>query len=203
LPSEIGLELLRATTGFDPATAFSDARNALLGVLKQLDSLPGSVPSKLWSLLGSMNEQANKVFRDGVKALAVEDAEQRREAVVKLISGTAFDDEPIGQWLTAVAASGLHALRLRQEIHSKAREAIASKYEFDFAYNYQKTTIKNALVDVVFDFSRQSARDLFRDVVVESNLDRLLVVKTDGVRLNQAVLTHQIDRKGVVQVTLP
>src|SRR5438034_5213623 len=286
LPSETGLELLRATTGFDPATAFSDARNALLGVLKQLDSLPGSVPSKLWSLLGSMNEQANKVFRDGVEALAVEDAEQRREAVVKLISGTAFDDEPIGQWLTAVAASGLlaltdelgrvgeaaratlallegnilkalrefledrlnldqlrkvtnetsfrkldpflvnrlsmfldeelgfhnlgkvreainHALRLRQEIHSKAREAIASKYEFDFAYNYQKTTIKNALVDVVFDFSRQSARDLFRDVVIESNLDRLLVVKTDGVRLNQAVLTHQIDRKGVVQVTLP
>ncbi|PYV34359.1 MAG: hypothetical protein DMG09_21130, partial [Acidobacteria bacterium] len=256
LPSETGLELLRATTGFDPATAFSDARNALLGVLKQLDSLPGSVPSKLWSLLGSMNEQANKVFRDGVKALAVEDAEQRREAVVKLISVTAFDDEPIGQWLTAVAASGLlaltdelgrvgeaaratlallegnilkalrefledrlsldqlrkvtnetsfrkldpflvnrlsmfldeelgfhnlgkvreainHALRLRQEIHSKAREAITSKYEFDFAYNYQKTTIKNALVDVVFDFSRQSARDLFRDVVDGSLAVRL------------------------------
>jgi hypothetical protein len=286
LANEKGLELLRETTGIDPATAFNEARNAVLRVLRSWDSLPDTVSSKLWSLLGEIDNKGVKVFREGLTALAVEDANQRRQALIGLLSSVISDNAPIYQWLTALSDRGLlaltdqldqvggaarttlavldgdvlrqlqqfiedrlnldrvrkvvnendfnsldsflvnrlsifldeklefhnldkirgavnHAVRLRQELYEKARKAITSKYDFNLAYNYQKASTKTALIDVVFDFTKPEARDCFRQVAAESKLDQVFVVKTDGVRINQAILTHEIDRRSTIQVSLP
>jgi hypothetical protein len=60
------------------------------------------------------------------------------------------------------------------------------------------TRTDTALIDVNFDLSMPAAAAPFADVVAQSNLDNLLTRETNGVTLNQAKLTHDINRKGTV-----
>jgi hypothetical protein len=286
LVNEKGLELIRETTGLDPTTAFDEARNVLLRALRSWNLLPDRVSSNLWTSLGNMDNKAIKAFREGLQALVTGSSDERLGALVRLISSTALESQPIGQWVSALAGRGLlalidqpaevaeaanatlavlggdvfknlrkflddrlnldriekaasqtdfnrldsflvgrlsrflderlefhnldrirealhHALRLRQELYQKARQAMTRQYDFNLAYAYQKATAQTALIDVVFDFKQAAARELFQRVAAQSQLNDLLTVETDGVRLNQAVLSHQIDRKSSLQVNLP
>lgn len=82
-------------------------------------------------------------------------------------------------------------------------QALSKRYSMDFAATYQKTTTDTALIDVNFDLSTPAARALFADVVAQSNLDSLLTRDTNGVTLNQATLTHEINRRGAVELHMP
>lgn len=89
------------------------------------------------------------------------------------------------------------------DYYKTAVQALTKRYSVEFAMTYQKTTSDTALIDVNFDLSKPEAAALFADVVVQSNLDNLLTQETNGVTLNQAKLTHEIKRKGTVDLHMP
>jgi hypothetical protein len=87
--------------------------------------------------------------------------------------------------------------------YTTAVQALTKRYNIDFAATYQKTTTDTALIDVNFDLADAAAAALFNDVVGQSKLDDLLTTETSGVSLNQAKLTHEINRKGTVDLHMP
>jgi hypothetical protein len=82
-------------------------------------------------------------------------------------------------------------------------EALTKRYSINFAATYQSTTTGNTLIDVNFDMSQPDSAALFNEVVANSKLDDLLTRDTNGVTLNQAKLTHEINRKSTVDLNLP
>lgn len=98
----------------------------------------------------------------------------------------------------------IHAvMQKRNEIYDKVRQALERRFDFEAAYHYQSTTTKTALVDATFDTSVPAAQALLAQMLEEANFDQLLTQTTPGVTLGQGVLTHQIDRRACVEVTLP
>lgn len=87
--------------------------------------------------------------------------------------------------------------------YKTAVQALTKQYSLDFAATYQETTSDNALMDVNFDLSKPDAAALFAEVVGQSKLDNLLTRETNGATLNQATLTHEINRKGTVDLNMP
>lgn len=94
-------------------------------------------------------------------------------------------------------------MAMRQEVYAKARQAIARRYDFKFAYAYQTATSKTALIDATFDMLHPAAASIFREVVADANYDRLMTEPTAGVTLRSAVLTHELSKSETVEVTLP
>jgi len=83
-------------------------------------------------------------------------------------------------------------------------QALTKRYSIDFATTYQSTTTDTALIDVNFDLSLPDAAALFADIVTQSDLDNLLTPpEKKGVTLNQATLTHDINRKATVDLHMP
>lgn len=93
----------------------------------------------------------------------------------------------------------------RQEIYNKAKTALNSRYGLEAAAGWQRTSAGAAIVDAVFDTSDPKARDLLKDVLTSGNtgLDRLFTTPLPTVRLNAAVLTHELTRKSSLEITLP
>lgn len=89
------------------------------------------------------------------------------------------------------------------DYYKTAVEALTKRYSIDFAATYQATTGDTALIDVNFDLSSPPAAALFREIMANSNLDALLTQETAGVSLNRAKLTHEIARKGTVELHMP
>jgi hypothetical protein len=90
-----------------------------------------------------------------------------------------------------------------QDIYAKAIEALNRRYNFDFAATYMKNTTSTALLDVNFDLQKAAAAAMFRKVVEDSNLDALLVQAAEGVTLNLATLSHEIQRSTNIQLNMP
>jgi hypothetical protein len=89
------------------------------------------------------------------------------------------------------------------EIYDKSLQALNNRYSFEFAATYEKTTEGQALLDVEFNLSQDSAAAALREVVVDGKLDNLLVNEISGVTLNAATLSHQIKRRTDVQIHMP
>lgn len=89
-----------------------------------------------------------------------------------------------------------------QAYYEAALKALNKQYNFSFAYTFQQATTRTALLDVVFDLSRADTPALMADAV-DGNFNQLLVSRNDGVTLNEAHLTHQIERNGHVQISTP
>jgi hypothetical protein len=87
--------------------------------------------------------------------------------------------------------------------YAKGVQALNNHYSLEFAASYQRNTESTALVDVNFDLSQPAAAALFKDVVVNSELDEVFVETVAGVTLNAATLTHEIQRNTDVQVHMP
>src|SRR5262249_17751727 len=90
-----------------------------------------------------------------------------------------------------------------QDIYSKAQKALNNRYNFEFAAAYTKNTTSTALLDVNFDLQKTPAAAMSRQVVDNSNLDDLLVLAADGVTLNLATLSHEIQRSTSIQLNMP
>lgn len=82
-------------------------------------------------------------------------------------------------------------------------QAITKQYDFSLAATYQSNTTDKVLIDVYFDLSDNNAAALYKEVVVQSNLNDLLTKNTSGVTLNEATLSHEIKRQANVQLNLP
>lgn len=89
------------------------------------------------------------------------------------------------------------------DYYKTAVQALTKRYRLEFATTYQKTTTDTALIDITFDLSKAEAMEMFTRVVAQSKLDTLLTRVTRGVSLNHATLTHEISRKGTVELHMP
>ncbi len=117
--------------------------------------------------------------------------------------GDFFDKDLHFEDVKQVQAAIHLVLTKAQDIYSKAQKALNSRYNFDFAAAYMKNTTSTALLDVNFDLQQPAAADMFRKVVDDSDLDDLLVQQAQGVTLNLATLSHEIQRTTTVQLNMP
>lgn len=285
LTDQTALDLLKSTTGIDPAAEFDKAKQIVADALNTWTSLPEKVSSMLWSFL---NQQAGPGVVGDFKTIltGLADPQRGADTLAQVLQKATFGDTPQGQFLEAIADKGLLALadklgpvstvagkvlnvlnggiiaKLQAFINQKldldqirnavtnadfnkieqwlqnrlgnfldktlglddlkdiqkaiqtldtkvgdyykvAVQALTKRYSIDFAATYQTTTTDTALIDVNFDLSTPAAAALFAEVVAQSNLDNLLTRETNGVTLNLAKLTHEINRKGTVDLHMP
>ena len=279
------IDLLKSTTGIDPATEFNKAKQIVTNALDTWFKLPDKLSSMLWSFLNQ--QPALGVVGDFKTFLTdLTDPDKGAAALAKVLQKATFGDTPQGQFLEAIAERGLLALadnlalvrtsagqvldilnggiiakvqafinqklnldQIRKAVtdtdfnkieqwlqnrlgnfldktlnlddlkdiqkaiqtldakvgdyYKTAVQALTKRYSLEFAATYQKTTTDTALIDVNFDMSVPAAAQLFAEVVTQSNLDNLLTRETSGVTLNQGKLTHEINRKGTVDLHMP
>ncbi|HKB64680.1 MAG TPA: hypothetical protein VKC61_02415 [Pyrinomonadaceae bacterium] len=86
-----------------------------------------------------------------------------------------------------------------ESFYAKTVKALNTKYDFNFAYSYQSTTTRGALLDFTLEAGAIDALKL----ALNGEYDKLLVEQLPGVKLNVARLTHQIQRHSHVEINLP
>lgn len=93
----------------------------------------------------------------------------------------------------------------RQEIYDKAVKALNSRYALELAATWARTSSSTAVLDVVFDMNDPLAKQLFVDVAGGDNpsLDKLLAQQVSGVEIHTAVLSHELQRKTTLEISLP
>ncbi|MGH9762403.1 MAG: hypothetical protein ACREAC_16390, partial [Blastocatellia bacterium] len=89
-----------------------------------------------------------------------------------------------------------------QQFYQAAVKALNQKYTAALAYTYQSSSSSSALLDVTFDFSKPGVLPFYQ-AAVSGDFTQLLVQQLDGVKLNVAVLTHQLSRHSNLDLTLP
>jgi hypothetical protein len=94
-------------------------------------------------------------------------------------------------------------LAKRAEVYAKVRKALHSRYALDLTEAWQQARTRTALLDVTFDTSKDDARALLASVVRDAEVDRLMATPSEAVDIRSAVLTHELTRKTVVDVSLP
>ena len=286
LTDQTALDLLKSTTGIEPAAEFEKAKQIVADALNMWTTLPDKVSSMLWSFLDKQAGQAAVVTGFKTFLPDLSNPTTGADALAKALQKATFGDTPSGQFLEAIADNGLLALaddlgpvstaagkvlnilnggiiaKLQAFIDQKldlaqirnavsdadfnkieqwlqyrlgnfldktlalddlkdiqkaiktldtkvgdyyktAVQALTKRYSVDFAATYQETTTDTALIDLNFDLSKPDAAALFTEVVAQSDLDNLLTRETNGVTLNQAELTHEINRKGTVDLNMP
>jgi len=111
LADQTALDLLRSTTGIDPAAEFDKAKGVLANALNTWTGLPDKLSSMLWSFLGkNLGGGAVNDFKSFLTALSQTDPDKRAAAFAQALENATFGDTPQGQFLEAVADKGLLAL---------------------------------------------------------------------------------------------
>ena len=94
-------------------------------------------------------------------------------------------------------------LSKRAEVYEKARKALNSTYRFDLTESWQRATARTAVLDITFDTSNDQGRVLLASVVRDAQFDLVMTASSPAVEIRSAVLTHELTRKTVVDVSLP
>jgi len=162
-----------------------------------LDIINGGIIKKLQDFID------DKLNLDKVRQTVTQaDFDQLDGWLVKRL-GDFFEKDLHFEDLKQVQAAINLVLSKAQDIYSKAQKALNNRYNIEFAAAYMKNTTSTALLDVNFDLQKAAAAAMFRQVVDSSNLDDLLVRAADGVTLNLATLSHEIQRSTSIQLNMP
>jgi len=94
-------------------------------------------------------------------------------------------------------------LKKRADVYDKVQKALNSRYGLEVSATWQQARATTAVLDVVFDTSKDQGRALLASVVRDAEFDLLMTTASDAVEIRSAVLTHELTRKTVVDVTLP
>jgi hypothetical protein len=180
----------------------------ILALSKQLDKVQQAASETLGVLDGDVIRKLQSFINERLNLDTIQNVSTQADFdkvdgwLVKRLSDFLNENLTLANVDKIRKAIGL-VLGKRQAVYEAARKALTSRYAADFAANYQKTTTQTALLDIDFDLSQAGARDMLHQVVAESKLDDLLIKPVDGVRLNQAALSHEIRRTGTVQLHMP
>ncbi len=87
-------------------------------------------------------------------------------------------------------------------LYAEGVKVLNRTYGFSVAYSYQKASTKTALIDAVVDLDKnQRMASVLREAI--DGEFRKLLTTTSGVTLREAVLTHHIERRSHLQLTIP
>ncbi len=184
------------------------ADQGLLALSSELDKVQPVAAQTLDILNGGIIRRLQSFIDDKLNLAKIRDAVTQDDFnkvdgwLIKRL-GDFFDKDLHFEDLKQVQAAIHLVLTKAQDIYSKAQKALNSRYNFDFAAAYMKNTTSTALLDVNFDLQQPAAADMFRKVVDDSDLDDLLVQQAQGVTLNLATLSHEIQRTTTVQLNMP
>ena len=163
--------------------------------------------SALQEMLGKLHDYISKMLRiddlrGEIDEATFEKYENWLKAKLSQFLGEQIDFAKIDKIREAI-----HLLDSKAEdFYQKTIKAINNEYAFSFAYRYQSTTTKTALLDFTFDFKKGDRDKLsraLRKVLETGDFNELLTKKQDGVHLHMAALTHDIKRQASVDLTMP
>ncbi len=93
------------------------------------------------------------------------------------------------------------------KLYAEALKALNDKYAFQVHATYQKTTTKDALLDVSFDFGQNAQLSDALQAAIGGDFQAVLKAATiapnSGVTINAATLTHAVTRHTHVDFNLP
>ncbi|MBK5292742.1 MAG: hypothetical protein JJE04_13825 [Acidobacteriia bacterium] len=162
-----------------------------------LEVLDGGLLKKL------QGELESRLGLDQVrKVLTANDFKKLDGLLVNRLAAFLDKEALVLQDLDEIRAAINVVIAKRHEIYDKALKALNSRYSFEFASRYERTTTRTALIDAAFDLSKPEAAALLAEVL-DGGYDRALVEEVPGVVLNGAVLTHELNTKSSVEVNLP
>jgi hypothetical protein len=199
LESLAGGGILRALSGNEE---FAKLQQAAAATLRVLDGGP------IQDVLKKLQDYIEKNLGDELKKL---------EQIKQKIAQADFD--ALRKWLSARLTTflgqqldlekleqirvSLQAVRKKsEELYDKGFKALTRKYEFNYAYTYQKATTKTALLDIVFDLSKPGTAGWLSEAI-DGTFNELLIKKNVGVEIREAHLTHQIERNSHVEISTP
>ncbi|HEY3707476.1 MAG TPA: hypothetical protein VGL22_20610 [Terracidiphilus sp.] len=109
LADQTALDLLKSTTGIDPAVEFDKAKQIVADALNQWSALPAKLSSMLWTFLG---KQASPGTVDEFKSVLADLADPAKgaSAFAAALQKATFGDSPAGQFLASIADQGILAL---------------------------------------------------------------------------------------------
>lgn len=95
-------------------------------------------------------------------------------------------------------------LSRQQELYTKSLQALHRKHHFDMAAAYQSATSREALIDITFDFSRDSeaVSSLFR-MAVEGRFEDLFGAPHPQIKIRAGKISHGIRRQAEIHISLP
>ena len=186
------------------------ADNGLLNLLNQLPQvrsvatdilsiLNGGIIAKLESFINDKLD-LNQIF----KVVTQNDFDSLDSFLVGRLS-TFFDKTLHFEDLDTIKNAINMVVSKRQEIYAMAVKALNSRYGLEVAATWARTDSQTAVVDATFDMNDPAALELFKDLVNVSNsaLDKLVGQQVSGVQIKTAVLSHELQRKSTLEVSLP
>jgi len=169
---------------------------------KTLDLLDGDLlEDSLSKLINWIEERLHldKIF-DFVNATDFNDIDLWLKARLESFLGEALDNAKLKSIQNAVVRMRKKA----EDFYTLGRSALTKKYTAEFHFAFQKTTTKTALLDFTFDFEADAASaKKFLGKALEGDFTDLILSKQSGVKMNKAVLTHEIKRHTHIDINLP
>jgi hypothetical protein len=90
-----------------------------------------------------------------------------------------------------------------QELYRAGVRALNRTYEFSFHYAYQKSTTRDALLDVSLDFASNPTLGKALAAALDGDFTTLLGDRVPGVSFHEGVLTHRLERQSHVEISFP
>ncbi len=183
----------------EDATAFKETKKLATSTLKVLDK------GKLEEVLGNFKKELDRRLKiDKLEKVKDELTFEKLDGLMKAkladFFGGKLDHKKVKELQKAINK----VINKRNEYYQKAVAALNKKRELDFAYKFDKTTTRTALFDGEFDFATNGdalSRSLKK--VIQGSIGSLMVKRVEGLTLLQAELTHGIERRSSVELTLP
>ncbi len=191
LSVETGLDLLTRATGIDARREFEAARQAFLA------ALGGGIVKNVYDFIGERLDLGAVL-----EAASKQDFDRLDDWLLKRLSD--FFDKDLGYTDLKEMQEAIRTVSGKAaEIRDSAVHALQNRYSASLATAYQRNTADTALLDANFDLRVAESAALLREAVEEGRFDRLLVRATEGVTLNHAALSHEIQRHTDVAVHMP
>ena len=181
------------------------------GLLTLLDRLPNvrSIATTLLSILdGGVVKRLQTFVSDRLSLGKVLDARTERDfnSLDSFLLGrlSAFFDKNLQFADLEEVRQSIHlVLAKRADVYDKVRKALHSRYALDLTGTWQQADTRTAVLDVIFDTSKEEGAALLASVVRDAEVDLVMTSPSKAVEIRSALLTHELTRKTVVDVSLP
>ena len=133
------LALIKDTTGFDPATEFTKARQKFLDGIGAWHALPGRASAWLWqTTTAGLAANDRTTLKNAVAALAATGDAAVKKFVADQVAQAGFDQRIVGQFIDSLAEDGVLALLERAPEVRQAAQSLQKLLEGDFLEKLQQ-----------------------------------------------------------------